>query len=121
METERAGGEYLKTYVALHVVGLFFLALAFSSETKREALQRANHCCEDCNTPLVPGNRKIHHIEPQHVRVDDSLDNAAALCKPCEAQRHYERWLEFGNPHDLNASKLPRPKGSPKAGKNRRR
>ncbi len=119
MECKRP--EYLPIYIAIHTIGIAALALAFSQETRLKALKRANYQCEDCDKPLRPGDRKVHHIVPQHVKIDDSLENAAALCLACERQRHYERYLIYKSPHDLNASRPPREKGSPKAGKNRYR
>jgi len=118
---ERRRGEYLQTYVALHTIGLFALALAFSPETKKEVWDRAKGKCEDCGTPLLPGNRKCHHIRPQHMGVDDSVENGIYLCKPCELEAHAELYRLYGSPHDLCASRPPRPKGSAKAGNHKKK
>lgn len=118
---ERKRGEYLQTYVALHTIGLFALALAFSPEVREAAWQREKGKCQDCWEPLRAGNKKLHHVVPRFIEENDTLENAAYLCHECERQRHADRYKEFGHPHDLNASLPPRPKDSPKAGKNKRK
>jgi len=116
---ERKRGEYLQTYVALHTIGLFALSLCFSREQRYEALERAGYKCETCGEDLKPGHRKVHHKVPIHSGGEDVLENAQALCKPCEHSAHGELYRLYGNPLDYAASLLPKAKGSPKAGKNR--
>lgn len=102
---ERKRSEYLQTYVALHTIGLFALALAFSPETKKEAWKRCEGLCEMCDIKLLPGNRKLHHIFPARLfGIDDSLENSKYLCKKCEHQAHYELYLAYGDTNDYNAS-----------------
>lgn len=118
---EKRRGEYLRTYVAIHTMGLVALVLAFSPEVREAAWNRAKGKCEDCWEPLKPGNKKLHHVFPQHMGPNDSLENSAYLCLACERERHKKLYEEFGSRHDYCASLPPRPKGSCKAGKNKRR
>lgn len=116
---ERRRGELLQTYVAIHTVGLVALALCFSKEQRYEALERAGYKCEACGEDLKPGHRKVHHKKPVHSGGEDTLENAQALCKPCEHEAHGELFRLYGNPLDYAASLPPKAKCSPKAGKNR--
>lgn len=107
---EKRRSEYLPLYLAIHCLGLTAIALAFSAETKKEVWKRCGGKCEMCDTPLNSGNKKCHHIQPQHVKVDDSIDNAIYLCKPCELEAHAELYRLYGSPHDLCASIPPKRK-----------
>lgn len=118
---ERRRGEYLQTYVTIHAIGLAALALCFSREQRYEALGRANYKCETCGEDLKPGQRKVHHKKPIHSGGEDTLDNAQALCLPCERAAHEELYILYGNHLDWAASLPPKEKDSPKAGKNKRK
>src|SRR5262249_2890230 len=67
----------------------------FSDKVKDAAIDRSGGICEchlvpqlptfgiGCGVKLGPGNTFIEHITPRELSRDDSLNNAAALCKTC--------------------------------------
>jgi 5-methylcytosine-specific restriction protein A len=68
--------------------------MAFSEDTKRQALRRAGGRCEctrtshrhsggRCNAPLQPGQWHAHHRTAEAAGGSDSLSNCEALCIPC--------------------------------------
>jgi hypothetical protein len=78
--------------------------LEFTAETKRQAFARSCGICEchripwlarpdGCGVNLTAGNIFYEHINPDQIRRDNSLDNAAVLCKTCwrEKTDHYDR------------------------------
>lgn len=78
--------------------------LEFTAATKRDAFSRSGGICEchripwlnrpdGCGVRLVAGNIFYEHINPDAIRQDNSLDNAAVLCKTCwrEKTDHYDR------------------------------
>ena len=78
--------------------------LEFTAATKREAFARSGGICEchripwlnrpdGCGARLTAGNTFYEHINPDQIRQDNSLDNAAVLCKTC--------WREKTDTFDL--------------------
>ena len=78
--------------------------LEFTAATKRDAFSRSGGVCEchrihwlkrpdGCGVKLVAGGIRYEHINPDAIRQDNSLDNAAVLCKIC--------WLEKSARYDL--------------------
>ena len=68
--------------------------LEFTAATKREAFARSAGICEcrripwlnrpeGCGVKLVAGGIFYEHINPDQIRQDNSLHNAAVLCKTC--------------------------------------
>lgn len=72
----------------------FHRRLEFSAPTKRAAYDRSNGICEchripwlrrpnGCGRELREGNTFYEHINPDNIRQDNSLDNAACLVRTC--------------------------------------
>ena len=101
---EKRRGEYIPIYLAIHIIGLAALALAFSKETKKEVWKRCGGRCEGCGESLKPGNKKLHHITPLNLKGTDNLDNAEYLCLKCESERHKEIYEIYGDKDNFSAS-----------------
>lgn len=71
----------------------------FSTETKRQALERANYSCENCGKT---GRLEIHHILPIYIATQvykdlphvalSVLENALVLCTNCHNKEHDRDW-----------------------------
>ena len=57
----------------------------FTALTKREAFKRSGGTCDNnlCQTPITWETMQVDHILPDAMGGDNSLSNAACLCKPC--------------------------------------
>lgn len=80
------------------------MRLEFTNKTKRAAFARSGETCEchlipwlnrpnGCGQRLVDGRIRYEHINPDAMRPDNSLANAAVLVIPC--------WREKTDKHDL--------------------
>jgi hypothetical protein len=72
--------------------------LEFSAQTKRDAFARSGRVCEchlipwlrrpdGCGVTLTAGNIFYEHVNPDHIRQDNSLDNCAVLTKTCWSEK----------------------------------
>lgn len=90
--------------------------LEFTAETKRQAYARSNGICEchripwlnrpnGCGVKLTAGNIFHEHINPDNIRRDNSLDNAACLTKTCfrEKTDRYDRKIIAKSNHVRDA------------------
>lgn len=61
----------------------------FSKQVKRDALLRANGCCEgnDCNARLHAGKFHYDHIVADGLGGEPTLDNCAVLCTACHGDK----------------------------------
>jgi hypothetical protein len=68
--------------------------LEFTAETKRQAYSRSGGICEchripwlnrpnGCGVRLTAGQIFYEHLVPCNIKRDNSIDNAAVLCKTC--------------------------------------
>lgn len=57
----------------------------FSRKIRRQAIQRANGCCESksCGAALKPGEAEVDHILPCELGGEPTLANAQVLCRAC--------------------------------------
>lgn len=59
----------------------------FTPLTRREAFKRSGGICENnlCQTPITWETMQVDHILPDAMGGDNSLSNAACLCKHCHS------------------------------------
>jgi 5-methylcytosine-specific restriction enzyme A len=57
--------------------------MAFSYETKQQALQRAGYKCEKCGKSLTMASAEAHHKTSVAAGGSDSLSNCQILCHDC--------------------------------------
>jgi len=62
--------------------------MAFSEETKKQALTNAGNKCEKCKTSLTMGTAEAHHKTSVEAGGSDALSNCQILCHNCHAQTH---------------------------------
>lgn len=64
--------------------------MAFSYETKKQALERAHYKCENCGTGLSMTTAEAHHKTSVDAGGSDTLSNCKILCHDCHvATRTY--------------------------------
>lgn len=62
---------------------------AFSEESRREIIERANGRCQNCNKRKGRFELFAAHFNHTKNKRYDSLENGRALCKTCEFKYHY--------------------------------
>ena len=86
--------------------------MGFTEDTKRNAFERANGCCEICGKRLVFGNRgrnggrgswEAHHKKPKSEGGTDTLRNCMILCYQChqQPQKAVSRKSKNQSPDDI--------------------
>jgi len=61
----------------------------FSKQTKRQAFERSNGCCESCSAKLFAGKFRYDHIIPDGIGGEPILDNCQVICMACDASKTY--------------------------------
>ncbi len=92
--------------------------LEFTAETKRQAYTRSRGVCEchripvlrrpqGCGVILGTGNCFYEHIEPDAIKQDNSLENAACLCRTCwrEKTAKYDRKIIAKSNHQRDRAR----------------
>ena len=60
--------------------------MAFSEETKKEAMKKAGYKCEKCGKPLTMATAEAHHKTSLLAGGSDGLSNCQILCHDCHAK-----------------------------------
>ncbi len=59
----------------------------FTKTQKIQILRRASYQCQNCGTPLTPGNFEADHKHPYSLGGATELWNALALCVTCNRSK----------------------------------
>ena len=62
--------------------------MAFSEETRKQALINAGYKCEKCKTPVTTSTSEAHHKTSVTAGGGDNLSNCQILCIPCHKDTH---------------------------------